>query len=907
MYNIIKIEVSKCCAHEKPNDNQELQHTKIYTKGWNLKNMEYADALSAFWGKNLQSASPARFLWAKSHPHKQLLAHMIDVGNCVKEYLSASSSRAVLQFLSSQWNCSSNTAVSFAAYLASLHDIGKATPQFQRKDNAQFRRLQDTEIRYCFPPQSPNDDIRHEISSKQIAQRIWSQQDSTLKKEYAFVLALHHQRKSKIIKNNMANCWNAMQEDLEKAARQLFHAPDELLKPAHIDAVCTLLTGLIILCDWVASSSPFDVLAEVNETYDSDSTRIAKKTLRDYGLIEDRTFPKIDYFQSVWPKITQPRSIQMCCERLNPDASLTIIEAPMGEGKTEAALFLAARLCSTWKKRGIYVALPTQATSNQIYYRFMAMLDQIHAGSAKLLHGTAFLYEPEQNGHSEDPNKAGNWLRPLRMGLLAENGVGTVDQAMASVLMAKFSVLRLLGLANKILIIDEIHAYDAYMSEIIRSLLSWCKALQIPVILLSATLQDSQREDYLSCFANRQMNRMNLSGSYPLITQATCDGTIKQIECNASIRTRYSFETVRIGTDFHLIAQYAMRMVKNGGCYCVLMNTVEHAQEVYRIIKDLRDSETEILLYHARFPLGKRLNIEKKCLSMFGKDAQRPQKAILVATQVVEQSLDIDFDGMLTELAPIDLLLQRAGRVHRHKERNRPAVFFQPVITVILPDASANRKPEERYGLSGGIYAPFLLNNTEEIVKEGLSICVPEDVRDVIAKVYDHITKENKLSWESMDFRQQKMQAAADGISFPSPDKETFFMRELLEHLFDQPDVDDGFETKLHEPDVDDDSETKSHATTRLGDSTVRISFCSSDFVSSVRTDCLSKEQEQTILYASVSIVIHFSENDLKTSGLVPVKKGHLKGCYLSPGYDSIQIGRYAIRNDAELGIIKEK
>ena len=805
-----------------------------------------------------EDSSASLLLWAKSNPYKQLLAHMIDVGCCVTEYLSAPSSCAILRFFSNQWNCPLDTAISFSAYLASLHDIGKATPQFQSSNGTQLMRLKETDLRDCFPESILGNDVRHEQFSMQIFNRIWRHEEQGLRKSYGFVLTLHHQR----IKANkgipMTDKWMIIQKDLETSVRKVFSAPEKLLQPKHVDAICTALTGLIILCDWVASSEPFNCLSEVNNSYYKDSSRIARETLHNYGLIGNTVFPSVGDFCSVWPEISVPRPIQKCCENLDFESSLTIIEAPMGEGKTEAALFIAAKICSMWKKRGLYVSLPTQATSNQIHRRVEAMLDELHVGNARLLHGTAFLYNIECYKQENDPNKAGDWLRPLRMGLLAENGVGTVDQAMAGVLLARFSVLRLFGLVNKVLIIDEIHAYDAYMSVIIKSLLHWCHALRIPVILLSATLQEGQRKDYISCFTK---GSVDLSASYPLITQVAEDGVVRQMESRASMRTYYSFEAIRMGEDCRLFARYAINKTRNGGCYCVLVNTVRHAQNVYCELLQTKDNDTTVLLYHARFPLGKRQSIENRCLTLFGKDAglNRPKKAILVATQVVEQSLDIDFDGMLTELAPIDLLLQRAGRVHRHRSRIRPKEFSEPTVQVILPDSTAKWDVEQRYGISGYVYAPFLLNNTEHILEDGLSVRVPEDVRNVIARVYDNVTEENRNAWRAKLFNQEKMQSMADSVALPIPSASTFTLRECHPAL-NQPDVDDGFETTLR-------------ATTRWGKPTVRIAFCSSSIASAVRAKSLTKEMEREILYASVSIDKRFSDAELANSDLLLIEK----------------------------------
>lgn len=152
-----------------------------------------------------------------------------------------------------------------------------------------------------------------------------------------------------------------------------------------------LLSALTVLCDWIASSGTFDDLGLFSPDYLSKSMAIADAVVYEYGVAAKQLFPETTDFSSMWPAIRQPRAVQKACEELCPQAKMTIIEAPMGEGKTEAALYLAGRLCSAKGKRGVYVALPTQATSNQMVGRVSKMLDSIHGGQARLLHGMAQL------------------------------------------------------------------------------------------------------------------------------------------------------------------------------------------------------------------------------------------------------------------------------------------------------------------------------------------------------------------------------------------------------------------------------------------------------------------------------------------------------------------------------------
>ena len=845
----------------------------------------------------IDPSNPCLFLWAKSSPYKQLLAHMIDTGCCAWQYLSAPSSKNILSFFNQQWEYSTDQTLSFIAYLASLHDIGKAMPQFQQQDQLQYARLLRLGLSDYFDTDhySP---IQHEHLSARIASRIWKQRNipRILTASYSCVLSLHHQRLEKNHRITPSPSWQKMQNDLETFSRTIFNAPESLPVSRKMDAVCVLLTALIIISDWVAFSPPFASLSEVNKTYLEQCMNLASNTLSRYHLIDVEKAVPVTSFTSLWPHIQAPRPIQHACEHLDFNAPLTIIEAPMGEGKTEAALYLAEQMCFNWQKRGLYVALPTQATSNQMYVRTADMLTHIQAGRTRLLHGTAFLFETDiqiqSNGESDESQEAERWLSSLRMGLLDRNGVGTVDQAMAGVLKLRFSILRLFGLANKVLIIDELHAYDAYMSEIIHSLLLWCNELNIPVILLSATLQNSQRELYLSCYTDLSSSSI-LSANYPLITQVHANRQITETSTKASMTTNYSFIPIHTGNDSQAVANFACNKIQSGGCICILANTVKSAQSLYRAVLAIKDDETEAYLFHARFTAGKREEIEKQCLSKFGKQIKntRPHKAILVATQVVEQSLDIDFDGMITELAPIDLLLQRAGRVHRHRGNKRPSELSTPTIYVILPHEQATSDPNTRYGSSGFVYAPFLLRNTETLLIDGIQIHVPADIRTVISSVYEKITPDNIGIWQETAFSQQLMRANADNISFPDPNADLFFAAESHPE-FIQMDVDDGYEPAMR-------------ATTRLGDPTFRIAFTTPALVKAAKQGYLSKAQTREIFLSSISLSMrHVSSSDLENSSLFKIQKGPLKNCYLSESDDIIIIGKKTLINDPILGIL---
>ena len=225
--------------------------------------------------------------------------------------------------------------------------------------------------------------------------------------------------------------------------------------------------------------------------------------------------------------------------------------------------------------------------------------------------------------------------------------------------------------------------------------------------------------------------------------------------------------------DNKAIANLAAEKVKDGGCLCLLMDTVRGTQELYPLLKEKLTEDTELIIFHARFTAERRNDIEKECIEKFGKNAggRRLKKAVLLCTQVVEQSLDLDFDVMITQTAPIDLLLQRAGRVFRHVGTVRPLHIDHPEIYVLVPRS-------REYGSVGKIYFPLLLDRTEEFLShsENSNIRVPEDMRKSIEEVYNEKGMMEELEeWGKKAFSEKLQEAQAQSVTLPEPDPEYFF------------------------------------------------------------------------------------------------------------------------------------
>jgi len=456
--------------------------------------------------------------------------------------------------------------------------------------------------------------------------------------------------------------------------------------------------------------------------------------------------------------------------------TLTIIEAPTGEGKTEAALALAARQQDpTGRNRdddpcrggGLYLGLPTQATANGLMGRVTAFLENAHRGSAasfRLAYGRAELHEPASRLVASpatfaalvDESDGGRateaqvvtlgWFLGSKRALLAPYGLGTIDQALLGVLFGRHFFLRLFALAGKTVIVDEVHAYGVYTGSLVRALLPWLRAVGAHVILLSATLHAPARRDLLAAWDPDAPMPDNLPADpaavgYPAVW-TSAEGRVRAFlgAADGLTAARSQSATLLQGDpDPMAVAEVVRRAVDAGAVVAVVCNTIRRAQAVFCAVERVlgeRLCPDDLRLFHARFVRRDRAAIEDAVIRRFGK-GRPPGPAVLVGTQVVEQSLDLDVDVMLSDLAPVDLLLQRAGRLHRHGRDDRPADYARPLFTWLCPGWEGGSLPDVEALAGGGhIYARTVLWRTARVLGGRPAWTLPADYRPLLEAVY---------------------------------------------------------------------------------------------------------------------------------------------------------------------------
>jgi CRISPR-associated endonuclease/helicase Cas3 len=780
-----------------------------------------------------------RYLWAKSDPHHPLWCHLLDVAAVCRAVLPHFGG---LPELPDSWVC----------LIAGLHDTGKADPYFQNKEAT---LAADLRVR-GLPVLEEQLPFRHERRSAQWVNR-WLKDThrwkSAAREVVAAALVGHHgdftSFDAPVLPPAEAAIWAEFRRELTDLLVEMLEVPPLSLSAFEHAGVAGLrLSGLVVLSDWIASNDELyrypSLDRELPPKYFAAACQEAERAVTSLAFNARTASPAGSEpvaFQGVFPDFTLPRRVQLGLEELVAAGAvppgLVLIEDQMGEGKSEAALYLIECWSGDRGRCGAYLALPTAATSNQMYRRYARFLESRSAAgpAPRLVHGMAWLADdttptmPSQTfGEVGEGWTAREWFRNTRRALLAPEAVGTIDQALMSVLHVRFGFLRFLGLSTKTLLVDEVHAYDEYMTVLLEQLLRWCWVLRIPVVLLSATLSNRQKERLLQAFGGSLPEAHR--EEYPLVTVAPFDGNAtahpiplpddRNGEPRCAPSRAIDIQVVRhpgLLENPAEIAALAADVVRDGGCACVLVSTVTTAQQVFETLRRPGAApETDLLLFHARFRAGERARREKEVVGRFGKDAgrdgnpPRPRRAILVATQVVEQSLDVDFDVLLTEIAPIDLLLQRCGRLHRHPQEERHG-HAEPVVHVFLPQPDT-----PRFGRTARVYETLEpLVRTYAVLQKVDAFHLPGDFRTLIGQVYDGAPLP-----EGVVDEQSLREAAKKRVELDRAARD-----EALKHLLPEPQIDAFPLTRLS---VEEDEEGTAEASyfrarTRLGDPTVRL------------------------------------------------------------------------------------
>lgn len=619
--------------------------------------------------------------------------------------------RPLLDFFTGHSGLDAQTFTSLTLYFLAIHDLGKFSEAFQglREDLLYHLRQQNKSKVY--------DNIRHdslgfflwrETLGEKFCSSFMEGQDDFYQwidffEIWSQAFTGHHGQPPKGCSRSITRYF--LPENISAALEFSEFCENKFLQDVSLSSPMPItdwldsmkclswwLAGFVVLCDWLGSNTDFFKLypepISLEKYWENIALPAAEEAVGKTAFLPVKV-SALNSLSALFHYVIQATPLQNISETipLGKGPHLFILEDVTGAGKTEAAFMLLHRMMAGGEAEGAYIALPTMATANAMYKRTGSVYRKLYiegrSPSLVLAHGARHLVDgfvdsilPEDP--SSDPSydsgeaTAGGycnaWLADnSKKALLAQMGIGTIDQALLAILQSRHQSLRLLGLRNKVLIVDEVHASDAYMHRLLQNLLTFHAASGGNAILLSATLPFKMRQELLAAYARglRKQEPVSMNEGYPLLTKLGADEFQEE-----AVSTRME---VKRNLFFSLIhdEQEAFKLIINktneGKCVAWVRNTVTDALETYQLLKEIIP-EKQILLFHARFALGDRLNIEEKVLSLFDKNsrAEQRQGKVLIATQVIEQSLDLDFDVLLSDLAPIDLLLQRAGRLQRH-------------------------------------------------------------------------------------------------------------------------------------------------------------------------------------------------------------------------------------------------
>lgn len=908
------------------------------------------------------------------HP---LLFHMIDVGTVAECLWNYALEREFKVHLSDVLGLAEESAGKWIAIWAGLHDLGKASPSFQNKWETARKRLMEGGLDCEIPRRS----VPHGwLTTIFVDGLLKGLQPGFPLHRLGVALGGHHgvfPRSTDLLavtrEERGGSKWDNLRVSLFQELTTLWQMMD-LPSPNATDpgnAFFIILAGLVVIADWIGSNEEFFPFAgtEIDpRPYRERALKQAERAIQELAFTGWRAPLDFKEMAELFSPIKAHglRPLQEAAVYLGDslhEPGLVILEAPMGEGKTEAAMYLADRWAVALGQKGCYFALPTMATSNQMFSRVKEFLSQRYPENLvnlQLLHGHASLSaefqalrqkadrlfsphdietEKEEAGQPPAEVVAAEWFTCRKRGLLAPFGVGTVDQALLAVLKTRHFFVRLFGLSHKTVVVDEVHAYDAYMTKLLERLLEWLAALGCSVVMLSATLPRERRDALLRAYQrgldDHGSASFPLHKPYPRLTWVTPSHSGSQhFAASPQFARTLSLKWLdgRIPiteTPGCPLGGGLKEILQGGGCAVVICNTVNRAQGVYAALKpyfqetDAGDGWPELDLFHARYLYEAREGRELRTLLRFSKpggwvdtgagtvrEVKRPHRAVLVATQVVEQSLDLDFDLMVTEMAPVDLLLQRAGRLHRHG-RSRPKNLDEPALWIMAPEMEG-QVPSFGKGTEA-VYDYHLLLRSWLVLQKRQAISIPQEMEDLIEAVYGEGPPPGTLAPEVLKAWQTSWKELVRSREYEWSQAQ---YRYILPPYY----RDDIFEDHNPELEEDDPGVHKSlQAATRLGDPNVPI-ICLYEvdgkvFADSTRVQAVNLDEKpdgettRALLRRSVNISHRGLTFWLINHGSQP--KGWLKHpllcryrLVLLNEHHRWQGGGHELRVDSELGVV---
>lgn len=739
-----------------------------------------------YWGKAKKD------LQAEGPDYHLLPYHCLDVAAVGIEYLRQH--KSLSSFFCEQLNCSLEDWLAWVGFWLALHDLGKFSEAFQSQKPELFEQLQGRDPNPEKPYRERHDSLGQWYWNDRLADQVIEEnwlidaQQSSLDYWMRAVTG-HHGQPPKSPPNNYRPSDDYFSKKDRKAIQVFIEQLQSLFLSETAKKFCSNIsavqfektsqelswwfTGVAVLADWLGSNTqyfPYQAETLPLQEYWAIAQTNAMRALDASGVIPCQVELNLT-FKKLFPVIDTPSPLQQWAINVHIQQAphIFLLEDVTGAGKTEAAITLAYRLMESGNADGIFVALPTMATANAMYERIANVYSRFFVDDANLVlaHGSRNLVDdfaktiihssnPENDAEQEDETASARctaWLADHnKRALLAQVGVGTIDQVLLAVLHSKHQSLRLLGLFGKVLIVDEVHACDAYMQGVLEILLEFHARAGGSVIMLSATLPVHIKEKLLGAYAKGR-NSVCPKGSehtYPLATWWQANN--KNYLYQEPLATRQAVTrkvAVKYQHDLVQVKSVVLAALNEDQCVCWIRNTIADALDAHALFANEIPTEN-ITLFHARFCLSDRLAAEEIVLQKFGKSSNHDLRKgqLVIATQVIEQSLDVDFDLLISDLAPIDRLVQRAGRLRRHVRDvtgNRLLKYSaidqrgEPCLWIYGPELTDDPSPtwvENVLPKAGFVYPDHgQLWLTAKVLQSG-SFTMPNDARNLIEAVF---------------------------------------------------------------------------------------------------------------------------------------------------------------------------
>ena len=795
------------------------------------------------WGKFDASAG---------RPHR-LEHHCADVAACFEALLRAPVLRARFARAADPDEFTDTTAARLT-FLAYLHDFGKLNAGFQFKvrprntlpPRAPRRAGHIAEALLCFD----QSDICALLGLHDIVDE-WGDGVVPL----AHAMLAHHGRPARRLTpsgSGPPELWNpcagydphATARLLSERGRSWF--PAAFASGPHLPetpALAHLFAGIVALADQLGSDEEaFRYEPEADPDYISRARNIAAHVIRSKGFwrrdsIAVTAATSLPDFQRLFDH-AEMRPSQRAVAEAPVEQPLLILESETGSGKTEAAILRFVALWRAGLVDGLYFAVPTRAAAKQLHARVCRALERFPPAARveTVLAVPGYLVAGDAEGHRrerfdvywedepDEETRLARWsAESARKFLSATAAVGTVDQVLLAGLRVKWAHFRAASLSRSLLVVDEVHASDAYMTTLLLGVLQGHLALGGHALLMSATLGAAAR----SKFTNRSARTSPPApkdaedAPYPALTLRSADGLVETLAITSTGPVKsVSVSALSILDDADSIARTAVAAARDGARVLVIRNTVSSAQAVFdallaqggdNVVLTVADGPA---LHHSRFAAEDRKLLDDAVEGALGKDATRTADGVVViGTQTLEQSLDIDADYLISDLCPVDVLLQRIGRLYRHEQTSRPRAFREPRCLVLVPEGGLEAGLGGDllgHGLgtsdSGGIYVNLVgLEATRRLISDHPTWTIPAMNRMLVEsathpETLRELADELGERWQAHASTVFGMNAASAGVA----------RNQALTR-------DERFDEELMFPDLD------AHVRTRLGEDGPRI------------------------------------------------------------------------------------